>query len=45
MDTRERLAELAVVVGANVQPGQVVRPSADVEHGELVRSVADAKSE
>lgn len=38
----EQLAELAVVVGANVQPGQLVRVSADVAHAELVRAVADA---
>jgi aminopeptidase len=38
----ERLAELAVVVGANIQPGQLVRISADVVHTELVRAVADA---
>jgi len=38
----ERLAELAVVIGANVQPGQVVRVSADVVHVDLVRAVADA---
>jgi len=38
----ERLAELAVVVGANVQPGQLVRISADVVHADLVRAVADA---
>ncbi len=42
MDVRERLAELAVIVGANVQPGQLVRISADVVHAELVRAVADA---
>ncbi|HUA06910.1 MAG TPA: aminopeptidase [Solirubrobacteraceae bacterium] len=42
MDAREGLAELAVVVGANVQPGQLVRVSADVVHAELVRAVADA---
>lgn len=35
------MAELAVVVGAGVQPGQVVRISADVEHADLVSSVAD----
>ena len=30
------------MVGANVQPGQLVRVSADVAHAELVRAVADA---
>lgn len=38
----ERLAELAVSVGANVQAGQVVRVSADVVNVDLVRAVADA---
>lgn len=38
----KRWAELAVVIGANVQPGQLVRISADVTHAELVRAVADA---
>lgn len=42
MNDAEQLAELAVVVGANVQPGQLVRVSADVAHAELVRAVADA---
>jgi len=42
MDVRRRLAELAVTVGANVQPGQLVRVSADVVHAELVRAVAEA---
>ena len=42
MEDIEHLAELAVVVGANVQPGQRVRVSADVTHTELVRAVADA---
>jgi aminopeptidase len=38
----ERLAELAVRVGANVQPGQLVELSASVEHAPLVRHVARA---
>jgi aminopeptidase len=42
MEMGKRLADLAVVVGANVQAGQVVRVSADVEHADLVRDVADA---
>lgn len=42
MNDAEQLAELAVVVGANVQPGQLVRVSADVAHADLVRAVADA---
>ncbi len=37
-----RLAELAVVLGANVQPDQIVRVAGDVEHAELVRAIADA---
>jgi aminopeptidase len=36
----ERLAALAVEVGANVQPGQVVTVSATLDHAELVREVA-----
>jgi aminopeptidase len=36
------LAELAVVVGANVQRDQAVMISADVAHIELVRAVAEA---
>ena len=35
----ERYAELAVRVGANVQPGQEVFLSADVEHRDLVRAL------
>ncbi|MGO9888817.1 MAG: aminopeptidase [Solirubrobacteraceae bacterium] len=42
MNDAEQLAELAVVVGANVQPGQLVRVSADVAHADLVRAVAEA---
>ncbi|MDQ6730140.1 MAG: aminopeptidase [Actinomycetota bacterium] len=38
----ERLAELAVVVGANVQPGQVVQVTAEVEQIEVLRAVTDA---
>jgi aminopeptidase len=42
MDAAQRLAELAVVLGANVQPDQVVRVAGDVAHAELVRAIADA---
>jgi aminopeptidase len=35
-----RLAELAVAVGANVQPGQVVGVTADVGHEEIARAIA-----
>ena len=42
MDELERLAEVAVVVGANVQPGQVVRVTAEVEQVAVVQAVADA---
>ena len=38
----ERYAELAVRVGANVQPGQLVDVVAGVEHAELVREVTRA---
>ena len=38
----ERLAELAVVVGANVQPGQVVRIRSEVGQDAMVRAVAEA---
>jgi aminopeptidase len=38
----QRYAELAVRVGANVQPGQLVDVVAGVEHAELVREVARA---
>jgi aminopeptidase len=38
----ERLAELAVVFAANVQPGQMVGVTAEVGHLEMVRAVADA---
>lgn len=41
VDSLQRLAELAVVLGANVQPGQVVRVVAEVGHDDLVRAVAD----
>ncbi len=37
-----RLAELAVAVGANVQPGQIVSVSADHGQHELARAVAEA---
>lgn len=42
VDDMQRLAELAVAVGANVQPGQLVRVSSDVANAELMRAVADA---
>jgi aminopeptidase len=35
-----RLADLAVVVGANVQPGQIVGVTAELEHRDLARAVA-----
>jgi len=35
-----RLADLAVVVGANVQPGQIVGVTAELGHEDLVRAVA-----
>jgi aminopeptidase len=38
----DRFAELAVRVGANVQPGQLVGISANIEHAPLVRAVAAA---
>src|SRR5436853_5353405 len=38
----ERYAELAVHVGANVQPGQVVEVMAAVEHAEVARAVTRA---
>ena len=41
-DRLERYAELAVRVGANVQPGQLVAVSASVEHAPLARAVARA---
>jgi aminopeptidase len=41
-DRLERLADLAVHVGANVAPGQLVDVSALVEHAPLVRAVARA---
>ena len=41
-DFLTRLAELAVVTGANVQPGQVVSISAEPSAAPLVRAVAEA---
>jgi aminopeptidase len=41
-DLLERYAELAVRVGANVQPGQLVEVGGLVEHAALVREVARA---
>ena len=38
----ERLAELVVVTGANVQPGQVVFVTSAVEKAEIARAVAEA---
>jgi aminopeptidase len=35
-----RLADLAVVVGANVQPGQIVGVTAELGHEDLVRAIA-----
>lgn len=35
-----QLAELAVVVGANVQPGQIVGVTAELGHEELARAIA-----
>lgn len=42
MEELEGLAEVAVVVGANVQPGQVVRVTAAVEQAVVVQAIADA---
>ena len=36
----ERLAELAVALGANVQPGQIVHITAELGHEDLVRAMA-----
>lgn len=41
-DRTERLAELAVAFGANVQPGQVVAVTGEPGHAELVRAIAAA---
>jgi aminopeptidase len=41
-NTLERLAELTVQLGANVQPGQLVAVGADVGQQELARAVAEA---
>jgi aminopeptidase len=41
-DLLERYAELAVRVGANVQPGQLVHVTGLVEHAPLVRAIARA---
>ena len=38
----ERYAQLAVQVGANVQPGQLVEVLGRVEHAEVARAVARA---
>jgi aminopeptidase len=37
-----RLADLAVTVGANVQPGQIVGVTAEYGHHELVRALAES---
>lgn len=42
MEELASLAELAVVLGANVQPGQVVRVTAAVEQVAIVQAIADA---
>ena len=36
----ERLADLAVAFGANVQPGQIVTVAADVGQEDLARAIA-----
>jgi aminopeptidase len=41
-DRIERLADLAVAFGANVQPGQVVSVTGEPGHAELVRAIAAA---
>jgi leucyl aminopeptidase (aminopeptidase T) len=41
-EERLALAEVAVVVGANVQPGQVVQITAEVDQLELARAPTDA---
>jgi aminopeptidase len=41
-DRLTRLAQLAVSVGANVQPGQLVVISGTVEHAPLMREIARA---
>lgn len=38
----ERLADLAVSLGANLQPGQVLRSAAETGHLESVRAMAEA---
>lgn len=42
MGETQRLADLAVGLGANVQPGQLVRISAEVGHVDAVRAVAES---
>jgi aminopeptidase len=42
VDQLKRLAELAVVAGANVQTGQVVRITSEIGQQEMVRAVAEA---
>jgi aminopeptidase len=41
VETLERLADLAVRLGANLQPGQVLRVSAGTDHLALVRAIAE----
>jgi aminopeptidase len=41
-DDLARLADLAVVVGANVQPGQIVGVTAELEQHDLARAIAAA---
>ena len=40
-DRVDRLAELAVAFGANVQPGQIVYVQAEIGHEALVRAIAE----
>ncbi len=41
-ENRQRLADLAVVLGANVQPGQIVSIGADVGQDEMTRAIAES---
>jgi aminopeptidase len=41
-DSLERLADLAVGLGANIQPGQVVSVGADVGQQDVARAIAEA---
>jgi aminopeptidase len=42
VEETQRLADLAVDLGANVQPGQLVRIAAEVGHLDVVRAVAES---